>query len=255
MKVFAMSKKGSDPEKTACEDSILFRIISKHGYISSVIWGSSFELEIPYGDECLAAVSDGIGESNAGEVASRFILNNLAKTHFPAELSRDRIIAEIKSINEHLIRYSQQDKVLSSMGATLSGIIAGYNGAWLFHTGNSRVYVTNGGFLRQLTNDHTRSFGKPWRKRDSRILSCMGGGKQEHLDMLQVTEILQYLPEAGTSGKIVFTTDGIHDHMENEDLEDLLSQSRDDVSFSSRAMELALKNDSDDDMSIMIITP
>jgi len=255
MKVYAMVKKGSNADKAVCEDSLLFRSVSVHGYISSVICGSTFHLDFPSDFEYLAALSDGIGGSNAGEVASRFILNKLAGTSFPVELSRDHIIAEIKSINEQLIKLSQEDKALSGMGATLSGIISGPEYAWLFHTGNSRVYVTNGGFLRQLTNDHTRSHKKPWQKRDSRILSCMGGGKLEHLDMLQITDIQQFLPQPGTNGKIIITTDGIHDHMDNEDLEDLLSLCKDDISFCNEAMKLAQKNESDDDMSILVITP
>jgi len=254
MKIFAMAKMGVRADKTVCEDSILFKADTCYGGVRSIIWGSVFQFEIPGSDGFIAAISDGIGGLAAGETASRFILNSLAETDFPANPAGNQITAEIKSINERLIKLSQTDESLHRMGATLAGILTGADSAWLFHTGNSRIYVTNGSFLRQLTKDHTNSQGKPWKMRDNEILSCMGGGKPEYLDMLQVMDVKQFLPKEGGDGKIIFTTDGIHDHMDNGDLEDILSQTRDNMSFCNAAIKLALKNGSDDDISIMIIT-
>ncbi len=252
MKVFAMARMGVRQDKTQCEDCLLFSRRLKHGAGGNLIWNGMFQTNTPEGASYLAAISDGVGGMPAGETASRFVLSRLSGAFYPNVPGGDWLEDEIRAINERLILFSQTRDEWRRMGATLSGVYADGDGAWLFHAGNSRIFVTNGDFLMQLTRDHTASQDKPWQQRDSKIFACMGCGDPALLKMLAVERAA--LPRNPGEGSILFTTDGIHDHMDNADLERLFFDRQDDQSFCMEAMKLALENGSNDDMSLMLLT-
>jgi protein phosphatase len=119
--------------------------------------------EVAYG----LVVADGVGGEAAGEVASRMAIATLISLilHTPdwilsdgereAELVMDRMAERYRRIDAVLRARSSSEPALAGMGTTMT--LAGSLGASLVigHIGDSRVYLLRGGYLVQLTRDHT----------------------------------------------------------------------------------------------------
>ena len=250
MFVTAAVKKGIDPNKQNCDDSLLLNKLSHTSKNSTIIWNGNFVDEIPRNMAYMAAVADGVGGRNAGNIASQFVLNRIAALMPLEEVDPQWIFDEIHLINADLLRYSESQQQLRGMATTLSGIISFNSSAILFHVGNSRIYITDGRFIRQITRDHTPTQGQI--TADNRILACMGGGDASLLSMLQV-EIIK-LPDRESGGSIILTSDGIHDHIDKDDISAALKQRLDGQHFCDSLINLALENKSFDDLSIMLLT-
>ena len=247
MIINASVRMGSSADKKTCDDSLLFTSLSPAGISNLLSWNSRLACEIPGDIQFIAAVADGVGGSPAGNVASRFVLSHIAALSPPAGTGPEWLAGELRQINADLLRYGSSDKDLSGMATTVSGVMALYGKALLFHVGDSRVYVPDGRFLRQLTLDHTLTQGRS--PADNKLLACMGGGDSSNINMLRVEEV--QLP--GTGSGIVLTTDGIHDSMETDDIKTALKQYPDGQGFCEHLTNLALRNGSYDDLSVMLI--
>jgi protein phosphatase len=104
-------------------------------------------------------VSDGMGGHRAGEVASRMAIKffcDFVRTQksAPGELL-DFLVSAVDYANEKIYGMSLREPSLYGMGATFS--VCAVSGAKLYiaHIGDSRVYLSAGGHLSQLTNDHS----------------------------------------------------------------------------------------------------
>ncbi len=119
----------------------------------------------------LFAVADGVGGYEGGEVASRIAIDTLAaalpdllgdKDRTPPQdfsAAADREIAAMRSAftlaNKKIRRERELNPKLSSMGTTLTALLARNGRAFLVHIGDSRAYRLRSGELKQLTNDHS----------------------------------------------------------------------------------------------------
>jgi serine/threonine protein phosphatase PrpC len=115
-------------------------------------------------EQGLFIVSDGIGGRQAGEIASRIVVEvlpqMLAQRLFPARASqasestgvlRDTIV----ELSQQIRRQASSQTELAGMGATL--VLACVRGeqALIAHMGDSRAYLYRRRKLRQLTDDHS----------------------------------------------------------------------------------------------------
>ena len=143
------------------------------------------------------------------------------------------------------------------MATTLSGV-ASYNGVTqLFSIGNTRVYLLQGRkYLKQLTTDDTtlnyllatgqlsseeaESFD-----RKNEITACFGGGAA-HLFKIKCStmELL--------SSPFIMTSDGIHDYISIDLMEDIIAAKGITVSACEAMITAARNAGSKDDISIMI---
>ena len=236
MKVFAYMVHGSG--KAVSEDSILVdKQLLKEGYFAF--------------DEVMScfAVADGVGGYAGGREASEFVLNEL----------KDKLCGDMKQnlieINNSLISYSKTLLGKEKMATTLSLLMLSDKTIKMVHVGNTRIYAIQGMYLKQLTKDHTTvqflrskgDFAAADAAPKNEITSCLGAGITKGLSQIQVYEI-----DKDYTGYVI-TSDGIHDYLEDDCLEDFVSE-RD---YSERAFEqlanLASENGSDDDKSIVIV--
>lgn len=116
-----------------------------------------------YGTVLLAAVCDGMGGLEKGEVASAAVvraLDDWFKGSLPTLLEQgitnERMEEELSSIisacNQRIISYSRNCRI--NMGTTLSLLLILGNNYYIFHVGDSRIYeITD--HLRILTHDQT----------------------------------------------------------------------------------------------------
>ena len=109
-------------------------------------------------DAALAAypvfvVADGMGGHAAGEVASALVVGALAD--LPADPTLEDVVDQVLEANRR-VREGGREPGQGGMGTTVTGVVALGDGSWaLINVGDSRVLLSRGGELRQLTTDHS----------------------------------------------------------------------------------------------------
>jgi protein phosphatase len=111
----------------------------------------------------LLLVSDGMGGAKAGEVASRFCAEQLARELFSRRTQPDRAAAlreAFVATHERLIAEAQADPTKDGMGATLSALWVLPDGTYHFgHVGDSRIHLGGPEGWEQLTEDQSVGAG------------------------------------------------------------------------------------------------
>ena len=242
MRIYAMTEKGEHSEN---EDRILIN--------GNIISDGFFETESR--EKTTICVADGVGGNNAGAVASSFVCENLKNT-----LCIDK--SGLEGINTQLIGKSVESTNLKGMATTLSGICIDDTNANIFHIGNTRIYVFQGSYIKQITEDHTSvnwlvKTGKLSKKeaetygRRNEITACFGGGNLALINSLVFEERNEAL---SNTKRIVLTSDGVHEYVSIDELEDVLNnENLEPLSMCSEILKIAKEKGSTDDKSIIII--
>ncbi len=136
MRVMVTSHSLPRPPKSECADACAWRVS---------------------GETVVAALADGAGAARAGAEASRRIVESIVTNYCarPREWSPSRALGEFaRIVNETLYRESMVRFDGPELVSTLS--VAVIEGDRLFglNVGDSRVYLSRGGLLRQLSEDH-----------------------------------------------------------------------------------------------------
>ena len=202
-------------------------------------------------DEGLICVADGVGGNNAGEEASSFVLEALADYQWSDD---DAIREKLMEINRQLIAMSKEDSKLSNMATTLSGVCIKDGELKVVHVGNTRVYAMQGHYLKQLTSDHTvynwlKSLGRSEEAEacnKNEITSCFGGGDEKLLEKL-------YIQSVNEVKTLLLTSDGIHEYVSIDDLEDIINSDIPNDEKCNAIQEAALLAGSTDDMTAVLI--
>lgn len=235
MKIYAATQKGV--QKARNED----RVVLNQNILSVGI----YECECTEG---FVAVADGVGGNNAGAVASQFVAEKLGKC--------DHTMEDLTEINRKLIERSRTDDALAGMATTLTLVDFTEDSAKITYVGNTRVYaVVNGKYLKQLTRDDTTleyllatgqldSFTAESFERKNEITACFGAGNPALLKLKQI--------DASGLDALILTSDGIHDYVSLDEMEDIYCTENDRVKFCKKLIEQARKNGSMDDMSISV---
>lgn len=227
MKISAVTRCGSG--KNNSEDRILIG--------SRILCDEEFSGEVP---PCVIGIADGVGGNAGGDIAAQFVCERLA------ECSPDG--DGFAAVNAALLELARKTPGKERMASTFSGI---FPGGKLLHIGNTRVYAVQGGYLKQLTEDMTtynylRSLGRfeeAEHCRKNEITACFGGGSVSFF-MPGTSEI--------SAGRVLITSDGVHDHISADIIEDILSGADSDISACRRIVQAALEHGSEDDISVMI---
>ncbi len=112
----------------------------------------------------LFIVSDGMGGMNAGEVASKTVveaLSGLIKKNLEAYASmsvtdiEEHVRQSLKDLSGHIRSETENQFGLSGMGATVVMALVHNNTAIIASVGDSRAYLVRNGAMRRLTRDHT----------------------------------------------------------------------------------------------------
>lgn len=201
-------------------------------------------------------VADGVGGNAGGRIASRYIAHQISQADFLSMTQHD-IQAFVTDINVNLISHAASIPNKSEMATTLTCVAAAKDGYYLIHAGNTRLYVMQGSYLKQLTTDHTtynwlmecgqyeaaETCGK------SEINCCFGGGTQRYASRLVVEKVFdEYFPDT-----LILTSDGIHDFVSLDCMEDALSSSDSDSEAAQMITDTARKNGSTDDTTVIIL--
>ena len=207
---------------------------------------------LPIPKDGFICVADGVGGNHGGACASLFVLENLLSITSPSgvDVLRDELIR----INDLLIREGQVNSDLSAMATTLTGVFVRDNERFLMHVGNTRAYVKQGRYLKQITQDHTvynwlqktGRFEEAEACNKNEITNCFGGGNASLLSKLYVMEI-------GDFTQLLLTSDGVHEHVDIDLLEDILNDDSSGEDKCNSILDAALAAGSDDDMTVILV--
>lgn len=110
-----------------------------------------------YAGQELLAVADGMGGHTAGDIASAAVITALSKYDDIVPVSRlTAVLGEaVCDANAAIRRLTEADPALRTMATTLTAMLWAGRFFAIAHIGDSRAYMTRGGQLHRLTEDHS----------------------------------------------------------------------------------------------------
>ncbi|APS00976.1 Stp1/IreP family PP2C-type Ser/Thr phosphatase [Pajaroellobacter abortibovis] len=119
----------------------------------------------------LYMITDGMGGHASGEIASQMaieVVHDFFKATasdpnrtWPYKMDRtkayeeNRLSAAIRLANLHIYERAQRDPQRHGMGTTIVAMLSAYNGMYIAHVGDSRVYRIRNHQIQRLTEDHS----------------------------------------------------------------------------------------------------
>lgn len=184
------------------------------------------------GPPFLIAVADGMGGHNGGEIASEYVLRNMAHTislpgntreeeqdislttNFGADALKKILEAKIREVHQSLNSLGEKTPSLKGLGCTFTGLLFFEQRIFMIHIGDSRMYRLRGAFLAPLTNDHTKRNQLNDPDIPANILvNCFGGGVAGiFFDFEELTDRL--VP----GDKLVLCSDGLYGELTSEEI-------------------------------------
>jgi protein phosphatase len=196
-----------------------------------------------YGRPFVAAVADGMGGHEHGEVASAMVVRCLDHRAWTSERSpASRIQQELESA--HLSWSAMGSGQGRSPGSTVVGIYHDGEDFFSFHAGDSRLYRLHEGRLMQLTTDHTMQarYGGVYNR--NVLYNCVGGGSEDF------TVVMNNLPPMESPADLlILVSDGLYDGLTDTMLLDALHSG----SSAEDLLALAIKAGSQDNVTVMLL--
>ena len=208
---------------------------------------------VPMPKRGFLCVADGVGGNRGGARASRFLLSALADWEEKADPDLN---AFLQKVNRNLIRAAAEDGSAPEMASTLTGICITDECCRLVHVGNTRAYVRQGKYLKQITADHTtwhwlmrrgdREAAENCNKNE--ITNCFGGGNPAFLSRLLITECPPF-------SLMLLSSDGIHEYVDLDTLEEIAAGEGSWAEKCEEIVRRAVEAGSQDDLSVVILCP
>lgn len=252
MKIAIQVVKG--PHKLECEDNSLIYCPENNQTQIYNECRQAFAITKP----AIVAVADGVGGNPGGAMASHYVQENLlqkAKKILSGEIADNKLLP---AINEDLDNYAKQQSGFERMATTFTCLKLSEDGIGFIHTGNSRVFILKNIYIQQLSHDFTTyqylvdrgEYDAAENCNKCEITSCLGGGATRNLTGIDIKPIhiqhgLNYF---------ILTSDGIHEYVDANFMEDVLARDDiDDLAKTDLFIEESLKNNSEDDKTVILI--
>ncbi|MGQ0651450.1 MAG: PP2C family protein-serine/threonine phosphatase [Betaproteobacteria bacterium] len=204
-------------------------------------------LEGPLEPPFACVVADGMGGHAAGERASRFAAERLAKLLRAGP--RSDVAGAIRRVNGAIFEEMRGDTALAGMGTTVAGLVASRSDVCVFNVGDSRAYKVDAKGLRQLSVDDSSDPGwKPGSNfaRSGFLTQCLGGAER-------LTEVAPHLyREAAMPGATyLLCTDGLYETLDEEQIRALVGP--DLAASASEILRVALRHFSSDNLTVALV--
>lgn len=201
------------------------------------------------------AIADGVGGHVGGDCASRYVLEKLNGVSM-ANISVAYLKHFIEDINEDLLQYASNFLGKENMATTLTGFIMTSSSSYIFHIGNTRIYALQGNYLKQLTEDQTTyqwllnmgQIDAAEKCNKNEITHCLGGGNKQYGNAVCIKEH----DALNAYKRILLTTDGIHEYVSIDELEDFMVGEVSEITMQVLA-DKARENGSLDDKTVIVI--
>lgn len=191
----------------------------------------------------LILVSDGMGGANAGEVASRMVVEGMIKAFHETESLRDsihpsqRLVKAVEVVNEQVYKAGVGEQ--AGMGATLSALFLNGSVGFFAQVGDSRIYLIRNERVTQLTRDQTVVQGLV----DHGILAPERAASHPQRNLLtQAMGTTPFiLPALGairfaSGDRVVLCTDGLSGKVQGDEFPQILEETLDDSEMAARRL-------------------
>ena len=205
-------------------------------------------------------VADGMGGHKAGDVASRYAVNELRsyfsiwdETNFFK--STNEIKSVISNINSSLFKMAQDNEEYEGMGTTLTICITDGSSGHIFHVGDSRAYIINESRIRKLTKDHSlvqymvdtgqiTSEEAKTHPNKNVITRSIGTDEDINVDFYK----FEFLP----NDRLLLCSDGLYDSISEEEIKNIVSSARNLNSAARKLIEAANKGGGKDNITAVM---
>ena len=187
-------------------------------------WAAESDAAAHAGDH-LMVVCDGMGGSNAGEVASRMAADTVVRefTAAPPEDTGEALKHAIQVANQEIWEHSRSQQDLNGMGTTCTAVALKGDQVLVAHVGDSRAYLVRAHRARQITSDQSlvaqlvaRNQLSPEEARsDPRrnvVTRSVGVGPEVEVDVVPMGEALK------NGDTLVVCSDGLHGQMSDDEI-------------------------------------
>lgn len=216
--------------------------------------------------DLIFAVSDGMGGGNAGDLASSLILERMAAIipetfraaasgFFPDSISH--LNQAIREVHEHINLAACAADDIKGMAATLALAWFTPENMYLANVGDSRIYLSRGGSLEQLSRDHTSAWGQ-WKRgeimeiqyrshpRRSALYEVVGGG---HAHVCPHFAAIPYEP----GDRFLVCSDGLIDGVWERHIREALAADSPPEEIREILLKRAIDNSGIDDTTLVVI--
>jgi PPM family protein phosphatase len=214
-------------------------------------------------------VADGMGGMAGGEVASRLALTKLIElivntSDWTLALKREqdvttvleRMTERFLEIDDILRKEAKSDHTLRGMGTTLTVAGAIGNDLIIGHVGDSRAYLLRGNSFEQLTTDHTlaqalidagvASRDDPASRSMRHVLTAAVGSLGDQID----PQVRRFQLCAGD--RLLLCTDGLTEAVEDEEIAQVLRESKSAQTACQNLQDLALAAGGTDNITVVL---
>ena len=192
------------------------------------------------------AIADGMSSSEAAKAASETCVKSFLTDYFATHPSWTvkTSVGRVLTATNRWLHGQSEINYLSDRGmvSTFSGVVLKSSVAYVFHVGDSRIYLVRGAAMEQLTHDHRIRVS-----REQEYLSrAFGIAADLEIDY-------RTLPlERGDT--LIFTTDGVHEFVRDGKIAELARAEPADLASAARAIvAAALANGSPDNLTCQIV--
>jgi serine/threonine protein phosphatase PrpC len=208
----------------------------------------------------LLVLCDGMGGHQAGEVASQFVTKELQQRFeeenlIEAHQAEDWLRSTLKNINRELYQLSIDRPEYSGMGTTCVCALVFDDYIVVANIGDSRAYLVNSRDVEQITSDHSfvnhlvmigqiteeEAFSHPQR---NIITKVMGTDKLVSPDI--------FVKRFNYYDYLILNSDGLTDYVRDNQLQEIIEDNDSIDSIGAKLIEVALANDSNDNISFVL---
>lgn len=207
-------------------------------------------------------VADGVGGSNAGEIASRTAVNEIANyiVEHPIDQATNKYaiinyLQECLDIsNKAIFEKAQKHEENRGMATTAAIVYVKGGTVYIANVGDSRVYLYRSGELVQLTEDHTYVntllnagiLSKEEAEVDTRknvITKALGAEGSVEPDFFQV--------DTAKDDVFILCTDGLYDEVDGQSMIEILEKGLSMSDVCTEMVALANRNGGHDNITII----
>ncbi len=206
-------------------------------------------------------IADGMGGHQRGELASslavRYTSDSLAReltSGMTPEAIESVLSSVVERANVKVYLQSLESEDQAGMGTTLTAAVFSQDSLIIAHIGDCRIYRLRGDEFLSLTKDHTLvqalldrgDLSPAEAKRHPRrnvVTRALGAAEYMHPD----TAI--YRVHRGD--RYLFSSDGLHDYVEENDIYEILQHGMDPETVTSRCIQLANQEAGVDNVTVV----
>ncbi len=207
----------------------------------------------------LFVVADGMGGHQAGDYASRYIVENLVSYLQYTENSQivPLLREGILTVNTMLYQESKEKPELSGMGTTLVAAVADENTLYVANVGDSRLYLVRDR-IRQVTRDHSYveelvSLGRLERGskdyKDKKNIITRAVGTEDKL----LVDFFEVGLEPGDF--ILMCSDGLSNMLEDVEMEEIVGSDLELEEKAEKLITVANDNGGKDNIAVVLVDP